>query len=363
MPVDGRNGPIFVVGVPRSGTTLLRYMLCSHPRIYLPPESNFIPRFFRRNPERSLSREQAIRILEQIREYRPFWRDWRAEALNPQELVDALAERTPTALLTALYARYAEQFGATRWGDKSPMYANSLDLIAELFPSSQIIHIIRDPRDVTASSLTAYRGARFFYMDAYYAGRRWRESVQRARAAGRFLPPDRYLELRYEDLTSDPERHLRELCGFLGEDFHPAMAAPGAEARRHHHSQGIHRRVRGPITTSSAGRWRRDLGTADQRLVQRAAGDLLADLGYPVADLGRPSMAERPRAAALRTKYGVVATGRRLLLAMGVFHPTRLLEVPRRHHVAGAGNARPTPPGAKPAADDAVTSKPTSGTT
>ena len=335
--------PIFVVGAPRSGTTLLRYMLCSHPRIYLPPESNFIPRFFRHSPTSALSREQTLRIVEQIGEYRPFWRDWRGEPLDPGALADELPQLTPASLIDAIYSRYARQYGAVRWGDKSPIYASYVDFLANMFPTSQIIHIIRDARDVTASSLDAYRGRRFFYMDPYYAARTWRERVRRGIAAGRSLPPGRYHQIRYEDLVADPERLLREVCEFLGERYHPEMATPQTEARRHHHSEGIHRRVRGRVTTASSGRWRRDLSTENQRLVQRVAGDLLPELGYQVEDQGRRSVAEVLRVAGLVVKYEVLTAGRWLLRATGLFHPTRLLETRRRGRPAATTASGVTP--------------------
>lgn len=338
---DLAGRPIFVVGVPRSGTTLLRYMLCSHPRIYVPPESNFIPRFFRRRPTGPLDRGRALRILQRLRDYRPFWRDWRDDPLDPEELLGTLPQLTPAALIDALYTRYRRQYGAVRWGDKSPIYTAHIDVLARMFPASQIVHVIRDARDVTASSLQAYRGRRFFYIDPYYVARTWRERVDQAIAAGRRLPAHRYHEIRYEDLTADPVGRLSALCAFLGEGFHPDMARPEAEARRHHHSTGIHRRVRRPVTTASAGRWRTDLSPENQRLVQRVAGDLLPRLGYPLVDLGRPSGRERFRTVALAVKYQVLRAGRGLLRAAGLFHPTRLLERRRRPRTSGRGRAVP----------------------
>jgi hypothetical protein len=335
-PERAADRPIFVVGVPRSGTTLLRYMLCSHPRIYIPPESNFIPRFFRRRPNEAMSRAETRRILERIAAYRPFWRDWQDEPLNPEAFLDAMPSLTPSALVAALYGRYAQQFGAVRWGDKSPMYVNYISLMIEMFPSAQIVHIVRDGRDVMASSLSTYRGPRFFYMDPYFAARRWRDGVRRAMAEGRSLGPEQYHQISYEALTAEPERRLRELCDFLREEFHPAMTAPQREARRHHHSAGIHKRVRAPINTSSSGRWRRDLSISDQRLMQRKAGDLLVTLGYELQDLGPPSVLERLRTAVLAAKYWMVAAGRTVLKTSGLFHPTMVLEAisRRRSHLA-----------------------------
>jgi Sulfotransferase family len=325
------RGPIFVVGVARSGTTLLRYMLCGNPRLYIAPESNFIPRFFRTDPQAPLTRERAIRILERIASYQTFWRDWRGDPLDPTELVDGLDVPTPASLIDALYGRYARQYGAARWGDKSTIYPSWIELFVEMFPTCQIVHVIRDVRDVTVSSIDAYRGPRFLYMDAYYASRMWRERLGKGLRAGRRLPPDRYHEIRYEDLTADPEGRLRELCAFLGEEFHPAMLSPSKEALKHYHSFGIHRRVRTEITTARSGRWRKDLSPADQRLVQRVAGGLLEELGYPLEDVGTAGPAERLRGAGLRAKFAAANASRRVLRSAGVFNPARLLLVlPRR---------------------------------
>lgn len=336
--------PIFVVGAPRSGTTLLRYMLCSHPRIYLPPESNFLPRFFRRRPRTAMRREDAVRVLEVISTYEPFWRDWTGPPPDPETLLAGIEPITPAALLDALYARYAAAHGAERWGDKSPNYASHIGLIDTMFPDAQIVHVVRDGRDVAASSLEAYRGARFFYVDPYYAGRNWQMLVGRAMRQGLRLGPDRYLQVRYEDLTADPPGQLRSLCAFLGEQYDPAMAVPSREASLHHHKEGIHRRVLEPVTTASTGAWRSRVPPRDQPVVQRAAGPLLPALGYELADFGRSGPAGQVRFAALAAKYATTTGVRRALRAVGLFHPTSLLEVRRgAHGRVGAGRAASAP--------------------
>jgi Sulfotransferase family len=330
------KGPIFIVGVARSGTTLLRYMLCSHPNIYVPPESNFIPRFFRKRPTQPISREKGVRIIEQVARYGTFWRDWRAAPLDPQGFIDALPELTPSALVDALYSSYARQYGAVRWGDKSTIYVGWIDLLDEMFPTSKFVHIIRDPRDVTVSSLDAYRGSRFFYMDAYYAARMWSRRMGAGVASAKRLPPARYHEIRYEDLIQDPESRLRTMCDFLEEDFHPAMLAPQVEAQKHYHKFGIHERAGGEITSTRTGRWRRDLSPADQRLVQRLVHNWLPQFGYEVEDLGRPGVSERIRAAYLEAKFEVVNLARWALQRIDVFNPARLLlSLPRQRPRSG----------------------------
>jgi hypothetical protein len=317
--------PIFVVGAQRSGTTLLRYILCSHPRLYIPPESNFIPRFFQRRPRAPMQRQQAIDTLNGILTYRMFFRDWREDRPVPAAFVDSLPDATPATFLDALYSQYACRFGAERWGDKSPIYTVHLDLLAEIFPMAQFIHIIRDGRDVALSMMKAYQHARFFYVDIYFAAQSWKRRVHAASSAGRRLGAGRYLELRYEQLTANPEAMIREICEFLGEDYQPAMAEPDQEARAHHHSQGIHRATRQPLTTTSVGRWRTEMSQIDQRLFQTAAGDLLTELGYELASLGRMTWAERMRYGRLQVKYTAIEAGRRALQAAGVFHPTSLI--------------------------------------
>jgi hypothetical protein len=309
----------------RSGTTLVRYILCSHPRIYLTPESNFIPRFFEARPTARMTEERADRVFAGIGEYKPFWRDWDGPRPDWRDLTRHDPKPTPASLLSGLYGAYAQRYGAARWGDKTPGYVAHLELISAIFPTCQFVHVMRDARDSVASQLETYRGRRFFYMDPYYAARTWNDQLRAGMRFGRSLRPGRYHEIRYEDLTSTPEPVLRELCVFLDEDYDPNMASPYLVARQHHHSHGIHHRVRTPVSTASVGRWKRDLAREDQRVVQGVASDLLVELGYRLEDLGRPSPSERLRTASLHTKYVVVDRTRRTLAAAGVGNPTRLL--------------------------------------
>ena len=332
---DGRlsisERPIFLIGAPRSGTTLLRYVLSSHPRIHIPPESNFIPRLLGTRPDRALKRAEAVDLVETVLRYRSFFKDWRGEQLDPVVLADSLTERKPAMIVDALFSEYARQFGAERWGDKSPIYTMHVDLLARAFPTAQFIHVIRDGRDVALSMQESYRGTRFFYIDVYYAARSWKTRVLGASSAGARLGPSRYFQLRYEDLTSNPQTVIRSMCRYLGESYDPSMTHPNREAVRHHDSRGIHAATRKPLTSSRSGRWRTEMPLEDQRLIQAVAGDVLAALGYEVPILGPMSPREWARSAALWAKFTGIEAGRRALQATGVFHPTSVLESLRRH--------------------------------
>jgi len=312
--------PIFIIGVHRSGTTLLRYMLNSHPRIYLPPESDFIPRFFQRQPCAPMKRPQAIQNLDIIFSSYRFVREWQGERPDPAAFVDRLPNLTPAAFLDALFRQYASQFGAERWGDKTPIYTSYVDLIVQIFPTAQFVHLIRDGRDVALSMVDKW-GQDEFHIDLYFAAQSWKKRLYQAFASAAQLGPGRYYELRYEQLTADPEPLLREMCDFMGETFVPAMVEPHRLGRERIRPDGFHAAVRRPPTTARTGRWRREMSPAEQRLFQAVAGHLLEQLGYETVDLGNMPLGEKAQFARLHTKYTVLQAGRRILQAVGVFHP------------------------------------------
>lgn len=322
---DIATNPIMIVGAPRSGTTLLRYMVSSHPEIFIPPESNFIPHLFSASAGREMSREEAIEALETIRGYKVFFRDWKAELPDPAGFVDGLENLRPETILGGLYAEYSRQHGASRWGDKSPIYTSHVDDLSRIVPDAQFIHIIRDGRDVTLSMLKSYQGPRFFYMDLCYAARSWRRRVEDARRDGSALGVKRYHEIRYEELIADPGSVLGEVCDFLGVDFSDEMLHPEKVASTMYHSKGIHGSTRSAPSAQNAQKWRHQMSASDLAIFNRLAGDLLADLGYDPGTPGALDWQDRSRLVMLQTKYATVEGARRFLRATGVANPARLL--------------------------------------
>lgn len=318
--VEASNDPLFIVGVHRSGTTLLRYMLSSSPRIYIPPESDFIPRFFLHNPTGPLTENDVANMLKVIFNQYRFAKAWREEPPDAEMMLREMDAPTPAAFLDALYSMYARQYGAVRWGDKTPIYASYVDLIHQIFPQARFVHLIRDGRDAALSMLEKW-GQKEIHVDVYFAARNWVRRIRAAQAAGKRLGPERYHELYYEDLVRVPEQELRQLCHFLAEPYMSEMVEQQRLARRQLPSGGFHEPVRHPPTESRIGRWRQKMRPADVRLVQAVAGDLLQELGYELAPVGPMSSAERARLAALAVKYTVLQAGRRVLQAAGVMPP------------------------------------------
>jgi len=313
-----RTKPFFVIGAHRSGTTLLRYMLSSHPRLYLPPESEFIPAFFGRSPTRPMDRTESRRILSKIFRLR-FACEWRGAPPDIDDLVPAGESVTPARLIDALYTSYANLHGAARWGDKTPTYSSHVDLLHCIFPGARFIHLIRDGRDVALSVLDTW--GRRPHVDLVFAARSWNRRVVDARCSGARMGPESYIEIRYEDLVVEPERQLRRVCRILDEDFHPDMLRFHLTAQESIREGEFHAAVRNPLTSNRVERWRKEMSASDLRVFEAVAGPILTDLGYEVVGQQPPTATERIRIAMLSVKYSIYRIARSFAEHLGLRMP------------------------------------------
>ena len=315
------TAPFFIVGVHRSGTTLLRYLLSSHSRLYIPPESDFIPYFFGRDPHEQLAEERIAKIIDIIFTRYRFKDDWQGPRPEVRNLLGNLHHSTPAGFLNALYGAYARQNGAERWGDKTPIYASYIDVLYAIFPDAKFIHIIRDPFDAAISLLDKYEQDEM-HIDIYFAARNWVRRIQAVRASQRKLPPSNYYELRYENLVQHTEQETRRVCEFLGEAYEPGMIQQHRLAQQEIPPDShFFANVREPVFTSSIGRGRRNLSTPDQRVIRQIAGPLSKELGYPLPDLGEMKTSEKLRMSILAGKYEVLQGGRKLMTQLGLMPP------------------------------------------
>lgn len=301
--VTGPDAPIFVIGFQRSGTTLLQALLGAHPRIAGPPETYFQYRvadhadyFGDLSDDASLERALHDALNPPL--------DMFADCGFDEQRVLARARqgpRTYAGLFDAIMSDFAERAGKQRWSEKSA--GQPIDAAWQLFPDAQVVHIVRDPRDVVASSL------RMPWTDtgATQIARGWRSFTSHAIRRGFEAGPSRFLQIRYEDLARDPEPVLRILCTFLGEDYAPAMlddpslrrGAVPAVAR------GWQGGALAAIAPPREGAWREQLGRLDQARVHGVLGSMIGALGYqqrgvPASALALPFVARElvERAAA-----------------------------------------------------------------
>jgi len=284
----------FIVGSPRSGTTLLRLMLDAHPQLAIPPETGFVPELARLRGTGTDLRAAFFARITRDQGLEGSWTDFALSAADLRAELDAIEPFDIAAGLRAFYRLYAARFGKPRYGEKTPLYGRHLRLIAGLLPEARFIHLIRDGRDAAVSLRRQwFSPGRLIERQAWY----WRRNIERTRrqAAG----CAHYLELRYEHLVTEPEAALRSVCGFLELDYDAAMlrhAETAAGRLNEHHGRiaddgrtllasAARRQQQAhsarPPDGSKIGAWRQALRRDEQWRFRLIAGGLLDELGYP----------------------------------------------------------------------------------
>ncbi|HVS10833.1 MAG TPA: sulfotransferase, partial [Planctomycetota bacterium] len=208
-----------------------------------------------------------------------------------------------------LYDELAAQRRKPLAGDKTPGYVRHLPLLAALFPEARIVHLIRDGRDVALSALewaTPSKGPGRLPLwsedPIAVCALWWRERVEAGRREGRSLGPDRYLEVRYEDLVAEPERELARVTCFLGLDAAPEMLAFNRGKVRLEPALSAKKAWRSPMPGLRD--WRRQMDPASAELFEVLAGETLEASGYPTRGALPCSRAVRARARRARRELG-----------------------------------------------------------
>src|SRR3954467_8049575 len=138
--------PVIVLGVGRSGTTLLRVMLDRSSELAIPYETFFVPQLAHRHGRRPKLEE----FLDDLGRLRTLY-DW---GIKPDDVRPRLREgMTTSEAIAAIFETYAERQGKPRWGDKTPLYMQQLPLLEGLFPDAIWVHLVRDGRDAALSFL------------------------------------------------------------------------------------------------------------------------------------------------------------------------------------------------------------------
>jgi hypothetical protein len=281
----------FIVGSPRSGTTLLRLMLDAHPELAIPPETGFFGELAS-GPDigRSIGPLDFADLLIGSEN----WQDFCIEADALRAALLAIPAFNLADGYRAFYATYAARFSKPRYGDKTPANVFHIERIERLLPEAHFIHIIRDGRDA-AESLRNQWFSPGNKMETQ--AKFWARHVLAAQASASKVR--KYLEVRFEDLILDTEATLSKVCDFIEIDFAGAMMDYHEHApKRLQEHQGREfadgmvltkaRRFNQQIRTTLPPQkqlvfgWRRTMSLAEIREFQSVAGALLGALGYDV---------------------------------------------------------------------------------
>ena len=278
------NPFVFIVGAPRSGTTLLRRMVDAHRDIAVTRETHWITKVLEGENAVSPDAPATPEVLARLRAHRKFAR---TEVDGPalDRLVARAAPVSYAELITKVFDLYGEAQGKRLVGDKVPDYVRNLPLLHRLWPAAKFVHLIRDGRDVCLSMLTRERFARRFPTwqedPISTAARSWDHLVRRGREAGAALPAGLYHEVRNERLVEDPAAECRVLCDFLGVPYDERMLS--FHEGRTRDEPGLDAKSAWRPVTSGLRSWRTEMAPADVERFEAAAGDLLDELGYPRA--------------------------------------------------------------------------------
>ncbi|MEN8161209.1 MAG: sulfotransferase [Myxococcota bacterium] len=307
---------LFLIGAPRSGSTLLARMLGSHSQIFAPAEPHLMPPLAHLGFHERVDAAPYDPVITQegLRHFVDLLPEGEADWLG------ALRRATDH-----LYERALAPSGRAWFLDKTPAYALVLDFLAKLYPDARYIVLTRHPMAVWSSYVDS-----FFDGDAAAAYARNPILERYVPAVARFLRerPVPLVHVRYEEIVAEPERVLGELCEFVGLPFEPGMVEYGnaegpapAAGRGRGDPITVARETR--PTTRSVGKWAAQLAqdptllTQCREIAERLADDDLAVWGTPGPEL-RKALAEivptgQPAPKPRLTRY---ALERRLLVAL-----------------------------------------------
>ncbi len=304
-PAPAPAGHLFLVGLPRTGSTLLRHVLNRSPSIAIASETHFMARSRRlRLAERlaAAGRSSPAALGPVVTDVldRRFW-PWLGRNIGREALEQGLAAGglTPRDLFELMLVRYGEVTGTRPLselliGEKTPAHLATVPTLAAWFPDARFVHTLRDPRGVYASRLRRAQAGEWGLkarlprvpgwlldpllppIEAAYAARSWIGAV---RAHDRYAAQlgSRYLLVRFEDLVATPQPTIRRVCAFAGVAFEPAMlenadiVGSSFEAARH---AGV------GFDPAVADRWREEVSPVLAALIGAVTRPWLRRMGY-----------------------------------------------------------------------------------
>jgi len=273
---------IAIVGVGRSGTTLLMSMLNAHPEVAFPPEFHFINQHLAQNPSATL--DEAVSRLQKDARFQRL-------QLDLDEVIRPFSDDHPFSmpdLYRQILSCYAQQQNVTIIGDKAPKYVEYLPIIQHIFPQAKIIHLIRDPRDVYLSRTKADWSAQRADILQFLA---YRAQYDLGRQQGPKLFGRNYLEVQYEHLLTQPENKLQRISQLLNIPFSEKMLQFSKSAKQLVASDEMawKKEVLGPLLTNNMNKWAQEL--KPQQIVQIETActptfqDGLYEKAYPASGL------------------------------------------------------------------------------
>ncbi|NJL40535.1 MAG: sulfotransferase [Leptolyngbyaceae cyanobacterium SL_1_1] len=278
------ESPIFVVGMPRSGTTLFSSMLSSHSCISISPESHFLSYWVKKN---------SYLNIDCHKDFKFFWEQFSKSkrfsyfGVNADKVLSRILsedELSYKVIFTSLLREYVDKMGKSRWGEKTPAHYSHVDQLLTWYPKARIIWMVRDPKAVVSSLLKVEWASSHAYVNA----ETWRDSM--LLFDEKWSKDRRVKLLKYEDIVVDPESKLREICEFIDEDYDSVMLERSEESSPIINRTGwadTHLRAAlKPVNSASLEKWRSSLSTTQVAVVEKITRDTMIKYGYKASTHG-----------------------------------------------------------------------------
>lgn len=276
----------FIIGRPRSGTTLLRILFEAHPNVLIPPESPFIISLYKKYGRVTSWDEPTINeFCEDLFKQRYFDKWLIEKEVLYNSLMEAKGENSFQTLVRKVCLTYSSVFDKNEIlliGDKNPAYSLFIHRINKLFPEAKIIHITRDYRDNYLSLIKVNFEVPIVPLVIY----RWKFAYKRMMKLKNLFPEQIY-SLKYEDLVADPEGQFRKVCGFLGLDYDPSVMLfyeKKSEVEKAYtisdELRQVHKSLFNPISTVRMNLWQTEMNKRDIRIADLVAGKTAEKAGY-----------------------------------------------------------------------------------
>lgn len=264
--------PIFVVGAPRSGTTLARSLLCSVRQVYLLPDEFQILATFVGMARAGLPTAKRLQFLAGTAfAYNLQQRNlWPSREAFERILGAAGAAESFRRLVVEVAALEGRAEDVEYWGDKTPGNLHHLHLIYELWPDARIVNVVRDPRDVVLSMRAAW--GRSVELGAI----EWRQSIARVQDAVVDLPALNMLTTRYENLTRNPLEELSRIVTWLGIETDMSEVPVNDLRTGERWGRSVSRRG----VASDVSRWRTHVSPAAVSLIEEICYAQMVAVGY-----------------------------------------------------------------------------------
>lgn len=295
---DDRDRPVFVVGTPRSGTTLMAKVLGRHSRLFMPGETHFFDDIYAHRD--SLGDFEHVEGRNNIaaRLASHYGRYWE---IPDQERVDRIIHEQPEAwaswregmrdyrdAFSGFMEMQMEVAGKARWGNNAPRDIFNVDEILAFYPQAKFVVCVRDPRDF----LLSYKGKWKVTGDEHVERLRklyhpvitsllWKSSMRQLAGIKAKVPAGNLVIVRYEDLVNMPEETVRRICAVVEEDFEQQML----DVEESNSSTGQQKKG---IFATSVQRWRSELTLAEIAVAQRLTGSEMQALGYQQEAINAP---------------------------------------------------------------------------